>query len=250
MTKGRSAVVQVVQIKEVPIQTPFEEVKGMIKGIETDFEQRTQKFAEMIGIEVETYEILSHDWKQSVVNFAEEQKSDLILMDWEEEFHHELMHGSDVHWIMDHAPCDVTVFKDRGIAKIGDILLTTTSDIYDNVKVRMANSIALAKNTTVTFFKVVDPELGGVFKRNIRRYHEILKKNCVCASKSMIVESTRTAREIIRESKNHGLIILSASEPTTEYGKLKDAIFGHLEDRIIKRVDCSVLITKHRENNR
>ncbi|UCH89364.1 MAG: universal stress protein, partial [Thermoplasmata archaeon] len=48
-------------------------------------------------------------------------------------------------------------------------------------------------------------------------------------------------REIIHEAKVHDMIILSA----TDHPKLKDAIFGHVEDKVIKKVDCSVLITKH-----
>jgi amino acid transporter len=246
MTRDRTAVIQVVQIKEVPIQTPFEEVKDMVKGAETEFERRTHYLAKSLGVSVETYEILSHDWKQSVVNFAENTGSDLILLDWEEEFHHELIHGSDLHWIMEHAPCDVTVFKDRGITEIGDILLTSTTDAYDNVKVRMANSVGLAKNASVTFFQVIDPELSVLQKRNIKVYHEKLNENCLCECKSILIESTNPYREIVKESKKHGLIILSATEYTSEYQKLKDAIFGHIEDRVIKKVDCSVLITKHK----
>lgn len=242
MTKKRKAVVQAVQIKEVPLQTPYEVVKEMIEGAETEFDHRTQEFARKIGLAVETYEILSHDWKQSVINFAAIQGTDLILLDWEEEFHHELIHGSDVHWIMQHAPCDVTVFKDRGLEKVRDILLTSTSDAYDNIKVRMANSIGIANKATVTFFQVIDPEVGMLHKRNITKYHNILKKNCVCTSRSLIKESKDADSEMIREANVHDMIILSA----TEHHSLKDAIFGHIEDRVIKKVDCSVLITKHR----
>jgi amino acid transporter/nucleotide-binding universal stress UspA family protein len=242
MTKKRKlAVVQVVQIKEVPIQTPFEVVKGLIKGAETKFEQRTLKYAEKLGMNVETYEILSHDWKHSVVNFAKNNDSDLILLDWEEEFHHELIHGSDVHWILENSPCDVTIFKDRGIEKIRDILLTTTSDVYDNLKVRMANNIGHAKNATITFLQFVDPHMGILQKRTMNKYHDMLKKGCFNVCRSEIIESKHLDKEIIKEAKVHDMIIISA----TEHQKIKGTIFGYIEDKVITKVDCSVLITKH-----
>jgi hypothetical protein len=37
------------------------------------------------------------------------------------------------------------------------------------------------------------------------------------------------------------MIILSA----TEQPRITNSIFGYVEDRVIKKVDCSVLITKH-----
>jgi amino acid transporter/nucleotide-binding universal stress UspA family protein len=237
----RNALVQVVQIKEVPSQTPFEVVKGLIKGAESEFEQRTLELAQKIKVKVETYEILSHDWKKSVVNFAESQEVDLILLDWEEEFHHELVRGSDVDWIMDHAPCDVTVFKDRGITELNDILLTTTSEVYDNIKVRMANSIGLAVDAKVTFFQVMDPHASPMKKRSARRYHDILKRNCACKSSSIIIEGREIEDEILKEAKKHNLLIIGSSTHTS----LRDVIWGHIDDRVIKKVDCSVLITKY-----
>jgi amino acid transporter/nucleotide-binding universal stress UspA family protein len=244
IAKKRDALIQVVQIKEVPRQTPYEVVKGLIKGAETEFEQRTHELADKIGVRVETYEILSHDWKKSVVNFAESQGTDLILIDWEEEFHHELIQGSDVHWIMDHAPCDVTVFKDRGVTELNDILLTTTAEVYDNLKVRMANSIGLAVDAKVTFFQVIDPHASPMKKRSVRRYHDILKKNCSCKSSSLVIEGKEIEDEILKEAKNHNLLIIGSST----HHRLKDVIWGPIDDRVIKKVECSVLITKYHDN--
>jgi nucleotide-binding universal stress UspA family protein len=244
MTKrSKKAIIQVVQIKEVPIQTPFEVVKGLIEGAETEFEERTHKFARKMGMNVETYEILSHDWKQSVINFAKNNKTDLILLDWEEEFHNEFIHGSDVHWIMSHAPCDVTIFKDRGIERIRDILFTTMSEYYDNLKLRIANNIGAANNATVTFFQVVDPDLGIMQRRTLDKYHGMLENSCYHVCASMIVESKHPEKDIIKEAKNHDLIILSASE----HHKISESIFGYVEDKVIDRVDCSVLITQHKK---
>jgi len=247
MTERRKgAVIQVVLIKEVPYQTPFEEVKGLIKGAETEFERRTHELAQNISAQVETYEVISHDWKQSVVNFAKSQDVDIILLDWEEEFHHELIHGTDVHWIMDHAHCDVTIFKDRGLAEVDDLLLTTVEEVYDNIKVRIANSIGYSKRARVTFFQVADPQASMLQKRSVRKYHDLLKRNCICESDSLIIESKDIEEEIIKESKKHDMIILGASR----YHRLKDALFGHIEDRVIRKVDCSVLITKHVEKKK
>jgi amino acid transporter/nucleotide-binding universal stress UspA family protein len=241
ITEKRRSIIQVIQIKEVPFQTPMEVVKGLIEGAETDFERRTHKFAKKIGLNVETFEILTHDWKNSVVTFAKNHDTDLILLDWEEEFHQELIHGSDVHWIMQHAPCDVTVFKDRGLGKIHDIMLTSTSDVIDNLKVRMANSIGMANRASVTYFQVVDPNLNLLQRRNINKYHDNLKNSCTCQTRSIVIESRNVDREIISEARLHDMIILSA----TEQPRITNSIFGYVEDRVIKKVDCSVLITKH-----
>lgn len=242
ITKRRKkAIIQVVQIKEVPVQTPFEIVKGLIIGMETEFDKRIHEFARKINLDVETYEVLTHEWKHSVVNFARNYDSDLILLDWEEEFHNELIHGSDVHWIMEHAPCDVTIFKDRGIEKIRNILFTTTSEVYDNLKVRMANSISVSRNASLTFFQVMEPNPGIMQKRNLNKYHEMLKKTCQNVCRSTLIETKHPDKEIIKEAEVHDMIILSAEE----HPRLKDAIFGHTEDKVIKKVTCSVLITKH-----
>jgi amino acid transporter len=238
IAKGRKSITHVVQIKEVPFQTPFEVVKGTVEGTESEFEERAHEIAKLIGLNIETYEILSHDWKQSVMNFAEKNGSDLILLDWEEEFRYELVHGSDVHWIMDNAPCDVAVFKDRGFKRKGDILLITTSDVYDNTKVRMANSIGVATEATVTFFQVIDPKTNVIQRRRINKYHDMLNEKSLCESKSMVVESKNLEKEVLKEAENHSMIILSASDEAS----LKESIFGHVEDRIIKKVDTSILI--------
>jgi len=242
--KSKKAIIQIVQIKEVPIQTPFEVVKGLIVGAETEFEKRTHEYANTTGINVETFEILSHDWKHSVVNFAKNNNTDLILLDWEEEFHHELIRGTDVHWIMNHAPCDVTIFKDRGIEKIRDILFTTTSEYYDNLKLRIANNIGAANHAKLTFFQVINPNLGIMQRRTLDKYHGMLEKSCYHVCNSLIVESKHPEKDIITEAKNHDLIILSASE----HLRLSESIFGHVEDKVINNVECSVLITQHKRS--
>jgi len=240
LTTGKRGVIYTVRFKEVPFQTPLTVVKKAVEGLESEFEARTRKLAEEIGAEVEIYEVLTHSWKESVVSFAEEYGINMILLDWEEEFHRMLFHGSDTHWIMENAPCDVLIFKDRGI-DIKKIMVMTTGDVFKRLCINIVNSIASARGAEVTCLQTVESE-STMHRKMVERYHRMLGDVCTPNIKTSVVPLWNLIRETEESAKDVDLLVLGTTEQRT-----KHLMFGAYEDKILEHVDCSVLVVHSRE---
>ena len=142
MARQHDGGVTVIQFDEVPDQAPLE------------YASETQLPAD-----------LQFD---AVVNFAQHDDADAILM---ERYPGGLRHrffGSSVEWILRRAPCDVVLVEDREFDSVAEITVLTDQGPYDPSKVRVADALASELGATVRLVYAVESPATNEFKETIR----------------------------------------------------------------------------------
>jgi amino acid transporter len=98
--------VTVVRFDEVPDQAPLEQASQTQSPEDIEFERRTSKLTEAFDVPVHYGEIVSHDTKRAIVNFAEHEDADFLVLEREDDPLYSPVFGSSIEWVTRHAPCD------------------------------------------------------------------------------------------------------------------------------------------------
>jgi len=233
------AAVHMIRLKELPSQTPL-----LLEGTFTEegdrtSEERIEQYAEELGVKVDFSQYRTHSSKSAVVSLALEQNSDLILLDWTEEFSHSELHKSDVDWILQHSPCDVVVLKDLiGLKNIQKILVTSPRDILDPLTVDLADRLALSHSASLKFLRVISLHASEDEVKSKESYLRELVKVTKSESSIEVVMAPNDVNHIVQESDNYDLIVIGTGPDFA----LRDRVFGSKIDRIAFKSHCSVMV--------
>ncbi len=238
-------------IIEVPAQTPLyagkkrflEKVKTLEEKMEKKIENEVNK-----DITLEEKVIFTHDYKSTVVETAKKKDVDLLLLEWLEEFTHSELLGSSIDWILHHAPCDIILFKDRGLSinKKKSILVPTpiVSDI--GLTVDIVSSLAREKGDYIEFVRVVDPDATKEEIAKIEEFHESIKNRCKAESSSKILKGRNIVKNLLEESEKYDLILLSSSRKSL----IKGFLFGTIPNEIADKSETSILMVQEKSSSK
>jgi len=142
--------VVVVQFDEVPDQAPLDHAAEVQSPADVRFEERTEDLSGEFDVDVEYGEIVSHDTKRAVVNFAEQRGVDTVVAEHERLRLRSRLLGDPVDWVVRHAPCDVLLVENRGYDSPQRVVLEGDGGPYDPATVAVADAVAGASGGTVT----------------------------------------------------------------------------------------------------
>ena len=106
--------VVVVRFQEVPDQVPLTEDVAIQSSSDLSFETRVESISEESDVTVEADEIVSHDTKHAIVNFAAHRGVDTIVAEHEPLRLRSRLFGDPIDWVVRHAPCDVFLVDNLG----------------------------------------------------------------------------------------------------------------------------------------
>jgi len=109
LAQTESVGVTVVQFDEVPDQTPLDYAAGEVSAADATFERRTERIADAVDVPVSYGEVVSHDHRHGVVNFAKNRETTALVMERNPPGLRSFGVGNDVDWIRRHAPCSVVL---------------------------------------------------------------------------------------------------------------------------------------------
>jgi amino acid transporter len=144
--------VVVVRFEEIPDQAPLTEDAAVQSAADRDFEARVEGFAADLGVEVEADEVVSHDTKHAIVNFAANHDIETILAEHEPLRLRSRLLGDPVDWVVRHAPCDVLLVDNVGYDAPERVALSGDGGPYDALAVRIAEAVATANDGTVSLW--------------------------------------------------------------------------------------------------
>ncbi|RDI70094.1 universal stress protein [Halopelagius longus] len=172
--------VTVVRFQEVPDQVPLAHASEVESPADLQFERQTDELDEEFDVPVDSGTIVSHDTKHAVVNYADHEEADMLLMEHDPGASglRGRLFGNDTDWVMRHAPCDVTLLDDRGLDEIETVGVLTDEGPYDPTKVAVADALASEAGATVALNHAVDVESRPTRARTIREYHEEIGQLC------------------------------------------------------------------------
>jgi amino acid transporter/nucleotide-binding universal stress UspA family protein len=144
-----------VRFQEIPDQAPLTDAVTVQSESDISFETRTEALADELGVAVEADEIVSHDTKHAVVNFADERGVDTVLTEHEPLRLRSRLLGDPIDWVVRHAPCDVLLVDNRGYDRPEEVVLSGAGP-YPPLSVNVAEAIAAAGDGHVSLWYPAD----------------------------------------------------------------------------------------------
>ena len=244
MARRHGGGVTVIQFDEVPDQIPLEHASAIQSPADLEFEAQTDRMSEEFDVPIQYGEIVSHDTKHAVVNFAEHEGADAILMERHPgRLSHQFL-GSPIEWILRHAPCEVVLVEDREFETVSEITVLTDQSPYDPAKVAIADALATEMGATIRLVYAVETPATSDFRATLEDYHAELFDLCSAPVTTEIVETDGSVEEMIAIAETAEFLVLSRNY------RLRQEIRDSLSDRIIDAVQRPALGVHTHESDR
>jgi len=187
LARTREGGVRVAQFDEIPDQTPLPGSADTLTGADQAFESRLAERANRSEIPLRYGEIVSHDSRHAIVNYADRVDADTLII--ERSTGSDRLLGSDAGWIEDHAPCDVIEVSNLTHDTVERIGVVTDEGPFDPSKVALADALATAVDARITFYLPIEPDPPESRRNTIEDYHSELSALCDAPVESQLVES-------------------------------------------------------------
>ncbi|ADD04029.1 transport protein (probable substrate cationic amino acids) [Natrialba magadii ATCC 43099] len=239
--------IRVIRFDEVPDQVPLDTAAEELTPEDAEFEERTDDLVRYLGIPVEVGEIVSHDTRHAVVNFAERTGSDLVLARQKPTSRLDTLFGRDTDWIMEHAPCDVVFVQHEQPVELEEIaIVTDRSPFNDPLKVELADAMADILDARVRFVFTVSEDAPEELEEAIEEYHAELDELCTVPVDSSILRTNNAIDDLTEELESAQLVMLS----TVTHRRLPDLLIEQRSDRIAASVEGPVLLVHSKKTRR
>jgi amino acid transporter/nucleotide-binding universal stress UspA family protein len=163
-----------VRFQEIPDQAPLTEDAAVQTASDLSFETRMGALAAELGVDVEADEIVSHDTKHAVVNFAEHRGVDTVVAEHEPLRLRSRLFGDPIDWVVRHAPCDVLLVDNLGYDRPERVVLSGDGGPYPPLAVDVAEAVAAANDGSVSLWYPADPGSTDQHRRTREDYQSEL----------------------------------------------------------------------------
>jgi len=244
IARSQDGGVTVVQFSEVPDQVSLERASEIQSPADLAFEEQTDRVSAEFEVPVQYGEIVSHDSRHAIVNYARHEGADAILMERSPGGLRQQFVGTPVGWILRHAPCEVVLVEDREFAAVSEVTVLTDRSPYDPAKVRIADALATEFDATVRLVYATETPVAADFRQTIDDYHSELVDLCSAPVTAEIVETDGSLTDLIETARTAEFLVMSRNY------RLRDELRGSSVDRIIDAVDSPALGVHTHESER
>ncbi len=158
IVQAKDGRVVVVRFDEVPDQAPLDHAAEVQSPGDVRFEKQTGDLADEFDVDVEYGEIVSHDTKHAIVNYAEHRGVEAILAEHERLRLRSRLLGDPIDWVVRHAGCDVLLVENRGYDEPRNVVLEGDGGPFDPAAVAIADAIASRTGGHVTLWFPLDDQ--------------------------------------------------------------------------------------------
>jgi nucleotide-binding universal stress UspA family protein len=258
LAKARRARLHLAHVVSLPRQTPLE--AGRMEFEQMRHEQETlldvaSRHASEQGIRARTNALVAHSVPSALLNIADIEQTDIILMGWRGDVRGPLLRGTNVAGVAKAADRNILVLKDNGLSKVDRILVPVGRGPHAKLGLKVAQQLAVQWGAKITAMTVrVDREYSdavSAFDLKSRQFLEdygeefvgdILKKVGVTAEIVAVID-TSISQGIIKIADDYDLIIIGASEEWVVHKWL----FGSIPDKVANHVSVSVLMVRSKD---
>ena len=168
--------VVVVRFEEIPDQAPLTEDATVQSSADVSFETRIEGLADAVGVDVEADEVVSHDTKHAIVNFAEGHGIDAILAEHEPLRLRSRLLGDPVDWVVRHAPCDVLLVDNLGYDDPEHVVLAGDGTPFSPRTVTVAGAVAGANDGHISLWYPDDADATEQHRTTLDDYRTDLSE--------------------------------------------------------------------------
>jgi amino acid transporter len=242
---------EVLLLEEVPEQLHLADYMDDTTEIR-EFADHSYEIGEEIHVQVAFHDILTHNAKEAVHRHAVTTQAKWIVMERpkREELH--FLVRNPFSWWIQHAPCNVAIFKDRGPEYDGD-----TSDDFKKIlvflckKARSSELVDIAshlgaqqKECYITLVTTLTTEEDKALAEEVERWHAELMELCNVSCESQIIPTNDAISTVCELGRSHDLLVLDISEEWYFRGLFIDS----RNRKIADRASCSVLQIKTKQS--
>jgi amino acid transporter len=178
-----------VRFEEIPDQAPLTDDVTVQSSSDHLFESRVADLASELDVTIEADEIVSHDTKHAVVNFADHHGADAVLAEHEPLRLRSRLVGDPVDWIVRHASCDVLLVDNLGYERPEQIALSENGGPYTPLAVTVAEAVAAANDGRISLWGSTDGDATDKHSQTMDDYESELAET---VSVPVLSKSVRT----------------------------------------------------------
>jgi len=234
LARTREGGVRVAQFDEVPDQTPLPQSASTLTEADQAFEARLADRATDSEIPIRYGEVVSHDTRHAIVNYAADVNADTLMIERSTAF--ETLLGSDADWIEEHAPCNVIEVSNLEHDTVERIGVVTDEGPFDPAKVDLADTLATAVGATVTFYFPVSADPPESRRNTTEDYLSELAALCKAPVETQVVEAD-TDDVIDLAATDSDVLVVSGSQRA-----LTDRLFGRGSRPVTSRTEHGTLV--------
>ncbi|MGI8573877.1 MAG: amino acid permease [Egibacteraceae bacterium] len=200
------------------------------------------------GVSVSERMLAGGDPGREVVAHVAEHDADLLITTVGQHADGRLQFFTDdVQWLLDTVACDTIVVRAAaGLQRVDDIVVMGAGGPFDELKVVLANRIAMGAGASIRLVHVVDESASDTMITAIQRYHARLG-NLTAVSTSSLVERTEDRVDrLCQLASETDIVIIGASERQQHL----DADFTELVDHIAAVTTTPLLIAHAHASHR
>ncbi|MFP9192832.1 amino acid permease [Natronosalvus vescus] len=247
IVRSQGGRIRVIRFDEVPDQVPLDTAASELSERDVAFEKRTDTLVSELDVPVEVGEIVSHDTRHAVVNFAERTGANLILARQQATSRLGTLFGRDTDWILEHAPCDVVFVQHERHTPVDEIaIVTDRSPFNDPLKVELANTLATQLDARLRFLFAVSENAPDELIETVEDYHAELDDICTVPVESSIVRANDAIGGLSAELESADLVMLS----TVTHRRLPDLLIEQRSDRLAAAIEQPVLLVHSKKTRR
>jgi nucleotide-binding universal stress UspA family protein len=258
LAKARRARLHLTHVVSVPMQTPLEagrmEFEQMRREQETLLDVASRHAAKQ-GIRARANALVAHNVPSAILNVADIEQPELILMGWRGDVRGPRLRGTNVAGVAKVADRNVLVLKDNGLSEVQRILVPVGSGPHTKLGLMVAQQLAAEWGAAITAMTVqVGQGYSGAksdFDRESLQFfqglaedfvRDALKKAGVTAEIAALID-TDISQAIINTAAGYDLIIIGASNEWA----VPQWLFGTLPDKVANHASASVLMVRSKD---
>ncbi|MBN1965785.1 MAG: universal stress protein, partial [Anaerolineae bacterium] len=209
--------------------------------------RRVIRSGEERDVPVNTMIRLGRNVGTAIMETARERKSNLILLGWPGYTHTErAAFGSVIDLVSRNPPCDLAVVRFREREQPRRILIPTAGGPHTPLCLELA--IAQAKtfkeetgeDSVITLLSIITPETS---QQQVAKVHARYREHFRWPFESLFVENGTVLDAILKESANHNLVLIGA----TQEGWFEQRMFGSLAEQLAREAHKTVIMCKAHE---
>ncbi|MGQ4554588.1 formate/nitrite transporter family protein [Halobellus sp. GM3] len=235
-----SATVHAVHVIQTPGYRPADPSRRQRQRLGSESERLMKPIRETAAgydVDFETSLVVTNRSFEEVFNSARRTDPDLVILGWEKNrLWSDARAERPLEELTNQLPCDFLIVKDRGL-DLSRILLPTYGGPDSDLSAEIVRMLQAAVGSATSLLHVVDDqgavESGERFLEEWALDHEL-------TDAERIVEAGDVETVIERESADHSLLILGA----TEQGLLSRLLTDSLHLDVVNDIDCSVLLAE------
>ncbi|MFD1564391.1 amino acid permease [Haloarchaeobius amylolyticus] len=236
--------VTVVQFDEVPDQVPLRQASETQSPADIEFEEQTEPLTDEFDVPIQYGEIVSHDTKRAIANFAEHESADFLLLERSDDPLYAPIFGTTVEWITRKAPCDVLLIEDRDLDRIDTVTVITDRGPFDPQKITVANALAREAGGEIDLLYPLDSAATETQHETINEYLAELESLCSVPVNRSIIETNEPEQDFVSITDTADILVIG-----TDGGRIRGNLFGRPAERIIDNIDCTAIQIESKRGN-